>query len=53
MSGPTYGLPMVDELLTRLPDIDLVVPTRRAHSTFLNSPKSLSVRFTPEKRNTR
>ncbi len=44
---------MVDELLTRLPNIDVVVLTRRAHSTFLNSPKSLSVRFTPEKRNTR
>ena len=44
---------MVDELLTRLPDIDVVVPTQRAHSTFLNRPKSLSVRFTPEKRNTR
>ena len=53
MSGPTYGLPMVDELLTRLPNIDVVVLTRRAHSTFLNSPKSLSVRFTPENRNTR
>ena len=44
---------MVDELLTRLLDIDVVVPTRRAHSTFLNSPKSLSVGFTPEKRSTR
>ncbi|MDP6214833.1 MAG: cytochrome P450, partial [Acidimicrobiales bacterium] len=38
---------MLREMLTRLPDIDVVVPARRAHSTFLNSPKSLGVRFTP------
>jgi cytochrome P450 len=44
---------MLRELLTRLPDIDVVVPARRAHSTFLNSPKSLGVRFTPEAGNTR
>jgi hypothetical protein len=44
---------MLRELLTRLPDIDVVVPARRAHSTFLNSPKSLGVRFTPEGGNIR
>ena len=44
---------MADELLTWLPDIDVMVPTRRVHSTFLNSPKSLGVCFTPEKRSTR
>jgi len=38
---------MLREMLTRIPDIDVVVPARRAHSTFLNSPKSLGVRFTP------
>ncbi len=38
---------MLRELLTRLPDVEVSVPARRAHSTFLNSPKSLGVRFTP------
>ncbi len=41
---------MLRELLTRLPDIEVVVPAQRAHSTFLNSPKSLGVLFTPEGR---
>jgi cytochrome P450 len=36
---------MLRELLTRLPDIEVNVPAQRAHSTFLNSPKSLGVCF--------
>ena len=39
---------MLRELLTRLPDIEVTAPATRAHSNFLNSAKTLPVRFTPE-----
>ncbi len=39
---------MLTELLTRLPDIAVSAPATRAHSNFLNSAKTLPVRFTPE-----
>ena len=38
---------MLRILLTRLPDIEVVAPAARAHSNFLNSAKTLPVRFTP------
>ncbi len=37
-----------DELLRRLPDIEVAGPVRRLRSTVVNSVKSLPVRFTPE-----
>tara|TARA_B110000014_G_C19913537_1_gene472717 strand:+ start:219 stop:371 length:153 start_codon:yes stop_codon:yes gene_type:complete len=41
---------MLRELLARLPGIGVMVGAERGHSTFLNSPKSLDVRFTPSTR---
>lgn len=38
---------MLRVLLSRLPDIEVVAPATRAHSNFLNSAKTLPVRFTP------
>jgi len=39
---------MFDELLRRVPDIEVSGPVRRLRSTVVNSVKSLPVRFTPE-----
>jgi len=41
---------MFDELLRRLPDIELAGPVRRLRSNFINGYKQIPVRFTPEKR---
>ena len=41
---------MFDELLDRLPDIELAGPVRRLRSNFINGIKSMPVRFTPERR---
>ena len=38
---------MFEELLRRLPDIELNGPTRRLRSNFINGLKSMPVRFTP------
>jgi cholest-4-en-3-one 26-monooxygenase len=40
---------MFEELLKRLPDIELAGPVRRLRSNFINGFKELPVRFTPEK----
>ncbi len=40
---------MFDELLRRLPDIEVSGPVRRLRSTVVSSIKSLPVRFTPER----
>jgi cytochrome P450 len=39
---------MFDELLRRLPDIELDGTVERLHSGFLNGIKHMPVRFTPE-----
>ncbi len=39
---------MFDELLRRLPDIELDGPVRRLRSNFINGVKEMPVRFTPE-----
>jgi cytochrome P450/NADPH-cytochrome P450 reductase len=36
---------MLTEILTRIPDIEVVAPAKRAHSNFLNSAKTLPVRL--------
>jgi cholest-4-en-3-one 26-monooxygenase len=41
---------MFEELLRRLPDIELAGPVRRLRSNFINGYKQIPVRFTPEKR---
>lgn len=41
---------MFEELLDRLPDIELAGPVRRLRSNFINGIKSMPVRFTPERR---
>ena len=40
---------MFEELLRRLPDIELAGPVRRLRSNFINGIKAMPVRFTPEK----
>jgi cholest-4-en-3-one 26-monooxygenase len=40
---------MFEELLRRLPDIELAGPIRRLRSNFINGIKSMPVRFTPER----
>jgi cytochrome P450 len=40
---------MFEELLARLPDIELVGPVRRLRSNFINGIKSMPVRFTPQR----
>jgi len=39
---------MFEELLTRLPDIELAGPVQRLRSNFINGIKHMPVRFTPE-----
>ncbi len=39
-----------EELLRRLPDIELAGPVRRLRSNFINGTKELPIRFTPQKR---
>ena len=39
---------MFDEILGRIPDIEVAGPVRRMRSTTVSSIKSLPVRFTPE-----
>jgi cholest-4-en-3-one 26-monooxygenase len=39
-----------EELLRRLPDIELAAPFRRLRSNFINGYKSIPVKFTPSKR---
>ncbi len=39
---------MLKELLSRLPDIELVRPVRRLRSNFINGIKEMHIRFTPE-----
>jgi cytochrome P450 len=41
---------MFEELLRRLPDIELAGPVRRLRSNFINGYKEIPVRFTPESR---
>src|SRR5437016_2735793 len=41
---------MFEELLRRLPDIELAGPVARLRSNFINGIKSMPVRFTPERR---
>ncbi len=41
---------MFEELLHRLPDIELAGPVRRLRSNFINGTKELPIRFTPQKR---
>jgi cytochrome P450 len=41
---------MFEELLRRLPDVELAGPVRRLRSNFINGFKSIPVRFTPEMR---
>ena len=40
---------MFEELLTRLPDIELAGPVHRLRSNFINGIKRMPVRFTPER----
>jgi cholest-4-en-3-one 26-monooxygenase len=40
---------MFEELLKRLPDIELAGPVRRLRSSFINGYKAIPVRFTPER----
>jgi cholest-4-en-3-one 26-monooxygenase len=40
---------MFEELLRRLPDIELAGPVRRLRSNFINGYKEIPVRFTAEK----
>lgn len=39
---------MFEELLSRLPDMELVAPPRRLRSNFINGIKEMRVRYTPE-----
>jgi cholest-4-en-3-one 26-monooxygenase len=39
---------MFEELLTRLPDMELAAPAQRLRSNFINGIKHMPVRFTPE-----
>jgi cholest-4-en-3-one 26-monooxygenase len=39
---------LFEELLRRLPDIDVAAPPRRLHSNFIHGIKQMPVRFTPE-----
>jgi cytochrome P450 len=41
---------MFEELLRRLPDIELAGSPRRLRSNFINGTKTLPIRFTPEKK---
>jgi cytochrome P450 len=41
---------MFEELLTRLPDMELAAPARRLRSNFINGIKHMPVRFTPERK---
>ena len=41
---------MFEELLRRLPDIELAGPVERLRSNFINGVKRMPVRFTPERR---
>ncbi len=41
---------MFDEILRRLPDIELAGPVRRLRSNFINGIKHMPIRFTPEQR---
>jgi cholest-4-en-3-one 26-monooxygenase len=41
---------MFEELLRRLPDVELAGPVRRLRSNFINGVKTMPVRFTPERR---
>jgi cytochrome P450 len=41
---------MFQELLRRLPDIELAGPVRRLRSHFINGIKEMPIRFTPERR---
>ena len=43
---------MFEELLGRLPDMELAGPVRRLRSNFINGIKRMPVRFTPERRPT-
>jgi cholest-4-en-3-one 26-monooxygenase len=40
---------MFEELLNRIPDIELTGPVRRLRSNFINGYKSMPVKFTPER----
>src|SRR4029453_7104022 len=40
---------MFEELLRRLPDLELAGPVARLRSNFINGIKSMPVRFTPER----
>jgi cholest-4-en-3-one 26-monooxygenase len=40
---------MFEELLRRLPDIELAAPARRLRSNFINGVKEMPIRFTPER----
>ena len=40
---------MFEELLRRLPDIELAGPVERLRSNFINGIKRMPVRFTPER----
>ncbi len=40
---------MFEELIRRMPDIELAGPVRRLRSNFINGYKSIPVRFTPER----
>jgi cytochrome P450 len=39
---------MFEELLARLPDMELAGPVQRLRSNFINGIKHMPVRFTPE-----
>ena len=41
---------MFEELLRRLPDLELAGPVERLRSNFINGVKHMPVRFTPERR---
>jgi cytochrome P450 len=41
---------MFEEILHRLPDIELAEPVVRLRSNFINGIKRMPVRFTPERR---
>jgi len=41
---------MFEELLKRMPDLELDGPVRRLRSNFINGVKSMPVKFTPGKR---
>jgi hypothetical protein len=43
---------MFEELLNRMPDIQLSGPIRRLQSNFINGVKSMPVTYTPGKRST-